>query len=297
MLLLASLLASLCVADSIPLSTQVHIALIPPDKSAISFVTKAPFDNPPIVYLSAVDPKLQNITVNSTQIPCTTISEGNISRYYHHAVTPPLIAHQQYWYQPGPNASIFSFTARTLTNDGAQNPPINILLYGDLGVSHSSDTMALIKQLANISSGGTAPTDIDFILHFGDIAYADDRDVIYPPSNPEYAQIYDEWGDAMQPIFSTVPYMTGPGNHEQTCHSWSDWHCHTALENFTVYRAYFRMPSAAHGEVGGGASNMWWSMDYKNVHILTISTETDYPGSPDQGGIPVIRFVDADSLE
>ena len=30
--------------------------------------------------------------------------------------------------------------------------------------------------------------------------------------------------------------------------------------------------------------NMWWSMDYRNVHILTISTETDYPGSPDQGG-------------
>merc|ERR1712228_127676 len=36
-------------------------------------------------------------------------------------------------------------------------------------------------------------------------------------------------------------------------------------------------------EVGGGVMNMWWSMNYKNMHILTISTETDYIGSPDQG--------------
>ena len=153
-------------------------------------------------------------------------------------MTPSLTAQQQYWYQPGPNASVFSFIARNLTNDGAASPPTNILLYGDLGVSHSTNTMELIKQLTDISSNGTA---IDFILHFGDIAYADDRDIVFPPSNPEYTQVYDEWGERMQPIFSTVPYMVGPGNHEQTCHSWSDWRCHSALENFTgPYFSYLR---------------------------------------------------------
>lgn len=106
---------------------------------------------------------------------------------------------------------------------------------------------------------------------------------VFPPWNPKYVEIYDEWGDSMESVMSTIPYMVSPGNHEQTCHSWSDWRCHSSLENFTVYRNYFRMPSAAHNEPGGGVMNMWWSMDYRNVHILTISTETDYPGSPDQG--------------
>ncbi len=275
--------------SSIPFSTQVHIGLIPPDKASISWVTNASYTttNTPIVYLSSTP----NITSNSIQLPVETQSDGGISRYYHHAITPQLTPLQQYWYQPGPNASIYTFIARNtaplnsdnIENTKASDPLIKFLTYGDLGIKNSENTIDLIKKLTNINAAKPS-IDMDFILHFGDIAYADDRDIIYPPSNPEYAQIYDDWGNIMEPIFSKIPYMVSPGNHEQTCHSWSDWHCHTDLENFTVYREYFRMPLAKNNEIGGGNFNMWWSMNYKNIHILSISTETDYPGSPDQGG-------------
>jgi acid phosphatase len=29
-----------------------------------------------------------------------------------------------------------------------------------------------------------------------------------------------------------------------------------------------------------GVQNLWWSMDYGNVHWVQINTETDYPNSP-----------------
>eukprot|EP01083_Nonionella_stella_P211426 764492_1 len=259
-----------------PYSTQVHISLIPPHQISISWITNESYTTQPIIYLTTINPSFQNITTNSTIIPTYTQSDGNISRYYHHGISPTLIPSIQYWYQPGPNASIYTFISRDLSNKQSNNKPFSFLAYGDLGITNSENTISLIKHLT------TPSTAIDFILHFGDISYADDRDFF--SDNPEYAQIYDTFGTIMEPIWSTVPYMTSPGNHEQTCHSWSDWHCHTDLENFTVYREYFRMPSAAHNETGGGVMNMWWSMNYKNIHILTVSTETDYPGSPDQGG-------------
>eukprot|EP00486_Rosalina_sp_Unknown_P003519 CAMPEP_0201571880 /NCGR_PEP_ID=MMETSP0190_2-20130828/14856_1 /ASSEMBLY_ACC=CAM_ASM_000263 /TAXON_ID=37353 /ORGANISM="Rosalina sp." /LENGTH=478 /DNA_ID=CAMNT_0047997017 /DNA_START=74 /DNA_END=1510 /DNA_ORIENTATION=+ len=279
--------------EAIPLSTQVHIGLIPPDQMSISWVTLAPYTTTtPIVYLSSTP----NITNNATQISVTTQSDGGINRYYHHGITPQLTPLKQYYYQPGPNASIYTFIARNTAplnsdnensdtdTDTASDPVVKFLAYGDLGIKNSENTIDLIKSLTKVNGNAASTTDIDFILHFGDVAYADDRDIVFPPSNPEYAQIYDDWGNIMEPIFSKIPYMTAPGNHEQTCHSWSDWHCHTDLENFTVYREYFRMPLAKNNEMGGGNFNMWWSMDYKNIHILSISTETDYPGSPDQGG-------------
>ena len=237
---IVALLSAFVANAAIPLSTQVHIAFIPPYQMSISWVTNEAYTDTPIVYLSSNNPNAHNITINSTQITAETQSNKVLSRYYHHAVTPPLYPLTQYWYQPGPNASIYTFVSR----DFHQKEPFKFLAFGDMGITNSNYTISLISNLTN-----TEP--IDFILHFGDIAYADDRD--YFSSNPEYAQVYDEWGNAMEPIFSNVPYMTAPGNHEQTCHSWSDWRCHSELENFTVYRQYFRMPSAEKNEIGGGS--------------------------------------------
>lgn len=292
--LFVSILCSLSSAgnDEIPRSSQVHIALIPPDKLSISWVTKEPYDDDPMVALSTKAPDQANNTNDWSQIGGYTQPDDDIHRYYHHVITPTLTPHQRYWYKPGYNASIYSFTARNLktstpspTKHGHphSNEVTRILAYGDLGVANSKETMQRIKAITNTTNADSASTAIDFILHFGDIAYADDYDEVFPPWNPRYAEIYDEWADSMESVMSAIPYMVSPGNHEQTCHSWSDFRCHSSLENFTVYRNYFRMPSAEHHEEGGGVMNMWWSMNYKNIHILTISTETDYPGSPDQG--------------
>ena len=76
---------------------------------------------------------------------------------------------------------------------------------------NSNDTMALLSQLS--FSG-----EYDFITHIGDISYADDRDLT--GNNPYYFIVYDEWGNDIEPVMSSLPHMFGPGNHEVSCHSW-----------------------------------------------------------------------------
>ena len=190
--LLLSLLAFLSLAtagtaenDAIPRSSQVHIALIPPDKISISWVTKSPYTDEPSIALSTEPPNSKNNTDKWTQIAGYTQSEGDIDRYFHHVITPALTPRKRYWYKPGSNASIYSFTARDLkkptpspTKNGhhSHHEVTRILAYGDLGVANSKETMQRIKKITNTTSANSASTAIDFILHFGDIAYADDYD-------------------------------------------------------------------------------------------------------------------------
>jgi len=197
-------------------------------------------------------------------------------RYYHHCETSSLVPNSLYYYQPGVNASIFTFRARdpnSNNNNNNNQPLFTFLVYCDMVYADSNQTYNLLQQYIVQKQLNAA-----FILHIGDIAYSDDYD--YLDSNPDYIKIYDDWANMMQPIYSQAPYMVGPGNHEATCHSWSDFDCPYSLNNFSTYRYFFRMPQARFNEMGGGVDNMWYSFNYKNAHFIMISTETDYIGAP-----------------
>lgn len=189
------LLVTLCVLcslstaeqDAIPRSSQVHIALIPPDKMSISWVTKLPYSEPPSISLSSKPPNSLNVSEWS-QIIGYTQPDTDINRYYHHVITPALTPHQRYWHKPGGNASIYSFTARDPTGTKSDSEKSNgsnqitrILAYGDLGVMNSKETIERIKNITNTTASNTASTAVDFILHFGDIAYPDDYDGMLIP--------------------------------------------------------------------------------------------------------------------
>jgi hypothetical protein len=47
--------------------------------------------------------------------------------------------------------------------------------------------------------------------------------------------------------------------------------------NFTAYRSRFRMPY----NIASKGENMWYSWNYRNIHFVSISTETDFGGSPE----------------
>lgn len=254
-------------SSNVPLSHQVHLALNPGNRLAISWVTYKPYSNEesPVLYLSDKKPSNNNITNTSTTITGYTLSNYESSRYYHHCITPELIGNKTYYYQPGKNASAFSFVSplnttesQTITTDlyhsnpskhkpskpkPVNNPLLTMIAFGDMGVTYSQDTIALLKSMTD--PGNKNYTKIDLISHIGDISYADDRDKY--DTNPEYIPIYDEWGTSLEPIFSRVPYMVGPGNHEMSCHSFTDDLCESDLRNFSTYRHYFRMPQEANG--------------------------------------------------
>ena len=90
----------------------------------------------------------------------------------------------------------------------------------------------------------------DLVLHLGDFAYnLDTNDGV----------VGDNFMNMIQPISSRVPYMTCPGNHE-------------SLENFTQYRLRYNMP----WKQSYSDSNLYYSYDIGDVHLIGISTELYY---------------------
>lgn len=119
---------------------------------------------------------------------------------------------------------------------------------------------------------------MDALRHIGDMSYADDD-----PFGWQYEEVWDEFMNSIQPISATHPYMVMPGNHEAECHFFGCLPLSPTFEklkNFTAYRHRFRMPC----DESGGSSNMWYSFNYGQAHFVSISTETDFPGSPEGQG-------------
>jgi hypothetical protein len=179
--------------------------------------------------------------------------------YNHHVVITGLKPDTRYYYRCGDAqggwSEVHSFVSAT-----DQPRPFSIAVYGDMGVHNSRNTIARVKDLVNSSA-------IDWVLHVGDISYADD----YAGNIYEY--VWDRWFQRMDPLPASVPYMVGPGNHEFSC-----MHplCAVYSANFTAYNHRFRMP----GPESGSNTSMFYSFDYSLAHFISLSSETDYPYAP-----------------
>ncbi|KNC53454.1 uncharacterized protein AMSG_01167 [Thecamonas trahens ATCC 50062] len=159
-------------------------------------------------------------------------------------------------------SDVFFFETRRAE---AGKAPMTFAIYGDLGLDKGE------PSIAAINSHG-AQGEYDFVLHLGDISYANDA-IISHNSTHDYEEIWRDWFAALAPTMTRTPYMVMPGNHE----SWS----RSPLSgiqtfNFTVYKYKFQMPGAA----AGSDTSMFYSFDYGLVHFIALSTETDYDGHP-----------------
>ena len=77
-----------------------------------------------------------------------------------------------------------------------------------MGVTNSNATLARVKQRA-----ADHGEPLDFVLHLGDISYADD--ISWLGTNPKYEQVLDHFINTMiEPIASAFPYHVLPGNHD-----------------------------------------------------------------------------------
>ena len=146
----------------------------------------------------------------------------------HTAVVPGLQAGTTYQYRVGDTSrvngqsAVFNFT--TLPgNAGTEARPLRVLGVADMGFAENAQpSLARMRQLVEAGS-------VDFIVHPGDIGYAD-GDVMW----------WDTFMRELQPIASRVPYMTGIGNHE------------AFFWNGTSYRHRFPLPYPA--SAPGGAA-------------------------------------------
>eukprot|EP00752_Nemacystus_decipiens_P007708 g6891.t1 len=172
---------------------------------------------------------------------------------------------------------VFSFEtapeAQRWEGDGPWDRPVSVAVVGDMGLVNAGATFDRLHQLVD-------DNEIDFILHLGDIGYADDSFLERPWS----FGFEDKWDAFMRrtshEFASKVPYMVVPGNHEAECHSPA---CLTSprrrrsLGNFAAFNARFRMPSLESGADHG--ASMWYSFNVGPVHFVVVDTETDFPGA------------------
>jgi len=178
--------------------------------------------------------------------------------YNHNVKLENLTASTTYYYIAGDSSYAWS-QEFNFTTGPASFQPFTVCNFGDMGIDHSNNTLNSLLRM-------TAAGDFDLYTHMGDISYADDHPV-------KYEETWNEWFDSMQPIMATIPYMVAPGNHEKWSRNPFDA---VATSNFTTYKEKFRMP----GPECGTNTNMFYSFDYMNVHFVSVSTESDYPGAP-----------------
>lgn len=237
------------------------------------------------------------------------------STWNHHVRLEGLQSDTVYYYRVGgaPESEIYHFkTARK-----AGNPQeFTFAAAIDLGVM---GPYGLSTKVGNGASNPLSPGEqntmdsllqnidnFDFLLHPGDLAYADywlkeelqgyidtgvntqDTSALFKNGVQTYEALLNTYYQQMQEITAFKPYMVGPGNHESNCDNGGTGGftvdtCFEGQRNFTGLVNHFRMPDTESGGVGP----FWYSFDYGLVHFVNFNTETDlgkYGPGPDSVG-------------
>jgi hypothetical protein len=260
------------IAQNIP--SQVHISLAGKNDYGLA-------DTIAISWSTINDTVTNLVKYGTSTGNYTSISNGYSQQYYetfhHHTIlASPLLSNTPYFYTVGDKtdgfSKEFSFTSPQTIPD--PNESVSFLVFGDLGLWDSNDTMKYINKTIHSES-------TDLVLHSGDIGYADDSFLhLGCVTNFCYESTYDNYMKMIESWASKVPYMTAPGNHEADCHDIScisDPIKQSKLSNFSAYNTRFRMPST---ECSANALNMHYSYNYKNIHFIAIDSETGYPNAP-----------------
>jgi hypothetical protein len=174
----------------------------------------------------------------------TTYSNGGWIGVIYTAIMADLRHDTRYDYRVGTHgvadglSKTFSFKTLPI-HAGTPGRPLRVASYADLGVQHSNYTIALVEKM--VVAG-----EIDFVLHYGDIAYS-----FYDHHKA------DEFGRNIEPIAAAVPYMTVPGNHER-------------LWNFTVYRKRWQQWRTTPGQP---ADAMYYDFHAGPIAFIMVDTE------------------------
>eukprot|EP00514_Thraustochytrium_sp_LLF1b_P010229 CAMPEP_0184545310 /NCGR_PEP_ID=MMETSP0199_2-20130426/4223_1 /TAXON_ID=1112570 /ORGANISM="Thraustochytrium sp., Strain LLF1b" /LENGTH=509 /DNA_ID=CAMNT_0026939603 /DNA_START=62 /DNA_END=1591 /DNA_ORIENTATION=- len=295
----ATLFAALCS----PKPSQLHLALVDgPDKMVLSWTNKCTRSDAlskqgfsldsglrgPVQLEQWVEGKefaaKQAFSVTywlESNKAVAHVAFANTSRYFlsfhHAALMTGLLPGEKYCYRITESLEKGS----CFDTEPHETSEFSFISIGDMGTNNSWGTIRGMEKRR----------DASFILHDGDISYADD--LAAPPGFPRpgeikrgpygYEEIYDQYMDSIEHVTQRTPYMTAVGNHDVSCSTLTDLGCDHGQRNFGAYRSRFRMPWR---ESGATSQGMWYSFNYRSIHIACIDTETDYPNAPTQWWTP-----------
>ncbi|KAK9423435.1 putative Acid phosphatase [Seiridium unicorne] len=249
---------------------------------------------------------------------CSTSSVTyDTSRTYSNAVTlTDLTPTTTYYYKiVSTNSTVEHFVSPRVPGDKtpfALNAVIDLGVYGEDGYTINmdmtkKDTIPSIPPALNHTTIGRLASTIDdyeFVVHPGDLAYADDwylRSKNLLDGSNAFEAILENFYGQLAPIAGRKPYMASPGNHEANCQEIPDLGglCPSGQKNFTDFMNRFgrTMPTAFSSTSSTDSAKVnantakvlanppfWYSFEYGMVHVTMIDTETDFADAPDQPG-------------
>jgi hypothetical protein len=234
--------------------TQIHVSYLGKTDYMVQWVSAATSDPSSVIYGVTSDDL--NIMANGSAVAYSF--EGYTSGGIHNAVLPTLKTDTLYYYQVG-GAGQYSttFNFKTAPEEGKAGVKFGII--GDVGADPNSEET--IKGLINIRKN----IGLDLVLHAGDLSYANN----YNPGGP----VWDHYGEIMQPLLAYTPYEPSVGNHEE-------------IDKFTGFRLRYGTAILEKNSVGG---DFFWSVNWGNVHIVMLSSESDYSATS-----PQIKWLQSD---
>eukprot|EP01025_Chloroclados_australasicus_P016795 TRINITY_DN1856_c0_g1_i1.p1 TRINITY_DN1856_c0_g1~~TRINITY_DN1856_c0_g1_i1.p1 ORF type:complete len:460 (-),score=59.66 TRINITY_DN1856_c0_g1_i1:273-1652(-) len=192
--------------------------------------------------------------------------------FIHHAVMTGLEADTKYEYLLG--ESDYEYRWFNSVPEVSFDTPVTLLAIGDTGqgVVGGDENPGANQTFAYLHK---EVDNVDLILHVGDLAYAD--------GDPEgwYAFM-----NLIEPVARHVPYMVTIGNHEFDYDGDSD--------NDPSHQTHYQPDWGNFGDDSGGECGVpvikrfppvhsdrpdqntlpfWYSYDYGNVHVITLSSE------------------------
>ncbi|KAJ6447165.1 acid phosphatase [Purpureocillium lavendulum] len=286
---------------------QQRIAVNGPNSISVAWNTYQKLSNPCVQYGTSADSlTLQACSSNSVTYPT--------SRTWSNSVTlTGLTPATTYYYKiVSTNSTADHFLSPRLAGDKtpfAINAIIDLGVYGQDGYTIKGDmtkrdTIPYIPPSLNhttINRLAQTVDDYEFVIHPGDLAYADDW--ILKPKNvfhgkDAFQAILETFYDQLAPISGRKPYMASPGNHEAACQEipHTTGLCPSGQKNFTDFMNRFgdTMPTAftstsqdANAKVNANTARQlasppfWFSFEYGMAHVVMIDTETDFADAPD----------------
>ncbi|EGG24260.1 metallophosphoesterase domain-containing protein [Cavenderia fasciculata] len=242
-----------------PQSVKLALTTTSPSSMRVSWFTYNSGSSPSA--LLSVDGQFNPYDYNAANVALFTgSSEGydtfQWSGYINTAVMSDLQEHTTYYYSCGDKESnkwsqVYNFTTAAAPAEQSFVTPFQIVAYGDMGISgNNTQTLQAIEQRIDTTA---------FILHVGDIAYADLGKSALDSIGGNQT-IWNEFLNVITPLSSTLPYMVCPGNHD-------------IFYDLAAYRRTFLMPVESNDD-------NYYAFDYNGIHFISFSTELFIPFSP-----------------
>ncbi|KAF1967975.1 Metallo-dependent phosphatase [Bimuria novae-zelandiae CBS 107.79] len=289
---------------------QQRLAVKGPNSVSVGWNTYQKLDQPCVQYGTS------NNSLTSKQCSTSSVTYPT-SRTYANAVTlTGLTPATTYYYKiVSTNSSVEHFLSPRVPGDRTPfsvNAIIDLGVYGADGFTIEGDQTKrdIIPQIdpslnhTTIDRLARTVDDYEFIIHPGDLAYADDW--FEKPKNVldgknAFEAILEQFYTQLAPVASRKPYMASPGNHEVACQEIPvlTLACPEGQKNFTDFMNRFgqTMPTSFASTSANQAAKVnankaaalakppfWYSFEYGMVHVTMIDTETDFPSAPDQPG-------------